>query len=108
LPIQILQNEKFQLYRVLKPKKIIRALDIFQKRTDKTYKSLLRYTNLILGKKDGDMDDAYDAVLRDMQKMIDSYNYLAKVTNGQYKKKVMPYYNLDQRKKQSKKGLFEW
>ena len=98
LPKQMLENEEFQLYRVLDTKRMIRALDRFQADLDKTYRALFEYASLINGSKDGSMNKAYKVVLRDMKKMVKSYNHLAQVTNKQYRKKVMPYYKLNYKK----------
>lgn len=104
MPKQMLENETFELYRVVNTKKMIKALDRFQKDTNRTYKSLFEYSSYIIGSKDGDLNKAYRAVTRDMKRMVKSYNHLAQVTNKQYRRKVMPYYALNQKKK----GIFSW
>jgi len=99
IPKQMLENEEFQLYRVLDTKKMIKALDRFQTDADKAYKALFEYSSLVIGSKDGSMNKAYKTLTRDMKRMVRSYNNLAKVTNGQYGQKVMPYYKLNYKKK---------
>lgn len=98
MPKQMLENEQFQLYRVLDTKKMIKALDRFQADLNKTYKTLFEYSSLIVGSKDGSMNKVHKALFRDMKRMVKSYNHLAQVTNKQYRKKVMPYYKLDYKK----------
>ena len=98
IPKQMLENEQFQLYRVLDTKKMIRALDRFQADLNKTYKTLFEYSSLIIGSKDGSMNKVHKTLLRDMKRMVKSYNHLAQVTNKQYRKKVMPYYKLNYKK----------
>ncbi len=104
IPKQLLQNEEFELYRVLDTKKMIKALERFQKDTNSAHKSLFRYTSYVIGSKDGDYNKAYKVVKKDIKQVVNSYNHLAKVTNKQYRQKIMPYYSLNQKKK----GLFEW
>ncbi len=98
MPKQMLENEEFQLYRVLNTKKMIKALDRFQKDVDKAYRALFEYSSLVIGSKDGSMNKAYKALFRDMKRMVKSYNHLAEVTNREYRKKVMPYYKLNYKK----------
>ncbi len=104
IPHQLLENEEFELYRVLDTKKIIKALARFQKDTNRAYKALFDYTSYVIGSKDGDYNKAYKVVTKDMKRMVKSYNHLAKVTNKQYRQKIMPYYSLSQKKK----GVFKW
>ncbi|RLA76436.1 MAG: hypothetical protein DRG30_02850 [Epsilonproteobacteria bacterium] len=104
MPKQMLENKEFELYRVLDVKKMIKALDLFQKDVNRAYRSLFEYTSYIIGSKDGDYNRAYKVVTKDIKRMINSYNHLAKVTNKQYRQKIMPYYTLNKKKK----GLFEW
>ncbi len=104
MPKQMLENEQFELYRVLNTKKMIKALDRFQKDTNKTYKSLFTYTSYVIGSKDGDYNKAYKMVVKDMKRMVRSYNHLASVTNKQYRQKIMPQYSLNQKKK----GIMQW
>ena len=98
MPKQMLKNEEFQLYRVLNTKKMIKALDRFQKDVDKAYRALFEYSSLVIGSKDGSMNKAYKALFRDMKRMVKSYNHLAQVSNREYRKKVMPYYKLNYKK----------
>ena len=104
MPKQLLENEEFELYRVVNTKKMIKALDRFQKDTNKTYKSLFDYSSYVIGSKDGDYNKAYKLVKKDMRRMVNSYNHLASVSNKQFRRKVMPMYSLNQKKK----GISQW
>ncbi len=104
MPKQMLENKEFELYRVLDTKKMIKALDLFQEDANRAHRSLFDYTSYVIGSKDGDYNKAYKVVKKDIKRMINSYNHLAKVTNKQYRQKIMPYYTLNKKKK----GLFEW
>ncbi|HHH37669.1 MAG TPA: hypothetical protein ENK77_03535 [Epsilonproteobacteria bacterium] len=102
LPRQMLLNKEFELYRVLDTKKMLKALDRFQEDVNLAYRALFEYSNLIIGSKQGSMDDAYETLLKEMNRMVKSYNSLAKVANTEYKQKVMPYYALDYKKERKK------
>ena len=103
IPKQILLNKEFEIYRVLDTKKMLKVLDRFQEDTNKAYRALFEYMSLILGTKQGSMEKAYKEVIKDMGRMVDSYNVLAKETNRQYRKKVMPYYALNYKKQVKKR-----
>jgi len=102
LPKQMLLNKEFELYRVLDTKKMLKALDRFQEDVNLAYRALFEYSNLIIGSKQGSMDDAYETLLKEMNRMVKSYNSLAKVANAEYKQKVMPYYALEYKKERKK------
>jgi len=99
IPIQMLENKEFELDKVLNTKKMLKVLRVFQTNLNQTYKTLFEYSSLIIGSKNGDIDKEYKRMLRDMQKVVNSYNSVAKVTNGQYKQKILPYYKLDYKTK---------
>ena len=98
MPKQMLMNETFRLHQVMDTKKMLKALDRYQKDVNRVYRTLFEYSSLIVGTKVGDITKEYKAMSRDMNRMVKSYNSLAKVTNGQYRSKVMPYYSLNLRK----------
>lgn len=98
LPKQMLENQEFQLYRLLDTKKMLKALDRYQKTLKTGFRSLFEYSSLIVGTKDGSMNKAYKKMNRDMKKVVKSYNHLAKVTNKQYGQNIMPYYELNYKK----------
>ena len=98
IPKQMLMNQEFELYRVLDTGKMIKVLDRFQEDTNKAYRSLFEYMSLVIGSKQGSMNKAYKELLKDMKRMVESYNRLAKETNRQYRQKVMPYYRLNYKK----------
>ena len=102
IPKQMLMNEEFEIYRVLDTKKMLKALDRFQEDTNQAYRALFEYSSLIIGTKQGSMDDSYKKLLKGMDRMVKSYNHLAQVANKEYGKKVMPYYALDYKKKRKK------
>jgi hypothetical protein len=95
IPIQMLSNEEFELDKVLDTKKMIKILKIFQANLNHTYKTLFEYSSLIIGSKYGNIEKEYKRMLKDMQRVINSYNSVAKVTNSQYNRKVLPYYKLN-------------
>jgi hypothetical protein len=99
VPKQMLMNEEFELKRVLDTKKMLKALDRFQKELNTTHRALFEYISLIIGSKQGDIEKAYKKVLKEMKHMVKGYNRLAKVTNQQYRQKVMPYYALNYKKR---------
>ncbi len=98
LPKQMLINQEFQLYRLLDTKKMVKALDRYQKDLNTGFRSLFEYSSLVVGTKDGNMNKAYKKMNKDMKKVLKSYNYVAKVTNKQYGQKIMPYYKLNYKK----------
>jgi len=98
IPKQMLLNSQFELYRILDTKRMIKVLDRFQKDVNQTYRALFDYMSLIIGTKEGSMNKAYKMVLKNMNRMVESYNRLAKETNRQYRQKVMPYYALNYKK----------
>lgn len=99
VPKQMLMNEEFELKKVLDTKKMLKALDRFQKELNTTHRALFEYISLIIGSKQGDIEKAYKEVLKEMNRMVKGYNHLAKVTNRQYGQKVMPYYALNYKKR---------
>jgi hypothetical protein len=99
LPRQMLMNKEFELDRVLRTKPLIKALERFQKTANKTYQTLFEYSSLIIGSKQGSMNDAYRELLKDMKYVVSDYNRLAQVANKEYRQKVMPYFKLDYKKR---------
>ena len=99
VPKQMLMNEEFELKRVLNTRKMLKALDRFQKELNTTHRALFEYISLIIGSKQGDTEEAYRKVLKEMNRMVNGYNRLAEVVNRQYRQKVMPYYKLNYKKK---------
>ena len=98
VPKQMLLNSQYELYRVLDTASILKKLDRFQKDVDRTYQALFEYMSLIIGSRQGSMSHAYRMVLKEMKRMVGSYNDLAKETNRQYRRKVLPYYALNYQK----------
>jgi len=98
IPIQMLANREFELDKVLNTKKMLKVLKIFQDDLNNAYKTLFEYSSLIIGSKEGNIDKEYKQMLKDIQKVVNSYNSVAKVTNGQYNQKVLPYYKLNYKK----------
>lgn len=99
IPIQMLENKEFELDKALNTSRMLRPLKRFQENLNQAYKTLFEYSSLIIGSKDGDINAAYKKMLRDITKVVNSYNSVAKVTNGQYKQKVLPYYRLNYKTK---------
>ncbi len=99
VPIQMLSNKEFELNKVLNTKKMLKPIRRFQADLNQAYKSLFAYSSLIIGSKEGNIGQGYKIMLRDVQKVVNSYNSVAKVTNGQYKQKVLPYYKLNYKTK---------
>jgi len=95
---QMLLNKKFELYRVLHTKKIVKELDRFQNDINAAYKALFNYSSIIIGSQDGSMIKRYNLMVKRMKIMVDSYNRLVKVTNSEYKRKYLPYYKLNYKK----------
>jgi len=98
MPRQMLLNETFELDKVMKTERLLDALETYQKELNRSYRTLFDYSSLIVGTKEGNIMKTYKKLLRDMEKMVDSYNHLARVVNREYRKKVMPYYRLDLKK----------
>ncbi|MEA3420026.1 MAG: hypothetical protein U9Q90_11580, partial [Campylobacterota bacterium] len=94
-PKQMLMNKTYSMNTAIDTKKMIKALDNFQESINRTYRSLFEYASVIDGTKDGSLDKRYKAMYKDMKKMMNSYNKLVKVTNKQYRAKVLPFYQLD-------------
>ena len=99
VPKQMLMNQEFELKKILNTKKMIKALDHFSKAANHTYETLFNYSSLIIGTKEGSMNKSYKDLIKEMSRMVKSYNYLAKVTNEEYRQKVMPYYKLNYKKR---------
>ena len=99
VPIQMLKNKEFELFRVLDTERMLKYLEKFKEDTNSAYRSLFEYSSLVVGSKQGSMEDAYKDMLKKMRYMVNSYNRLAKEVNRQYKQKIMPYYALDYKKK---------
>jgi hypothetical protein len=99
VPKQLLMNQEYELKRVLDTKKMLKVLERFQKDTNQTYRLLFDYMSLIIGSKEGSLNDTYKKVLKEMKRMVKSYNRLAQETNRQYRQKVMPYYKLNYKKR---------
>ena len=98
VPKQMLLNSQFELYRILDTKRMLKVLDQFQKDLNQAYRALFEYMSVIIGSRQGSMNKSYKVVLQKMNRMVDSYNRLAKETNRQYRQKVMPYYALNYKK----------
>ena len=98
IPMQMLANKEFELDKVLDTKKMLKTLKLFQADLNQAYKTLFEYSSLIIGSKEGNIAKEYKRMLKDIQKVVNSYNRVAKVTNGQYNQKVLPYYKLNYKK----------
>ncbi len=99
LPKQILLNKSFYLDDTMNVDKIVYALDDFKNDTAIAYEALFEYSRLVVGSKTGDVKKSYNRIVREMNSMVRSYNSLAKVVNREYRAKVMPYYQLDNKKR---------
>jgi len=99
VPKQMLMNQEFELKRLLNTQKMIKALEHFEKAANRTYDILFNYSSLIIGTKQGSMNQSYKELIKEMGRMVKSYNYLAEVTNKEYRQKVMPYYKLNYKKR---------
>ena len=99
VPRQMLMNEQFELDRVLDTKRMLKVVERFQRDLNRTHRALFEYMSLIIGSKEGSLNGAYKSLLKEMNRMVDSYNRLAEETNREYRQKVMPYYRLNYKKR---------
>jgi hypothetical protein len=97
-PRQMLMNKAFYMNAAIDTKKMIKVLDDFQKSINKAYRALFEYASVVDGTKSGSLEKRYKEMNKAMKKMMNSYNKLVKVTNKQYRAKVLPYYQLNIKK----------
>ena len=95
MPRQLLLNETYQLKKVINTKRMIDALDALQKQLDITHHVLFDYLSILAKTKDGNINRVYSYLLKEMPIVVSRYNSLAKVTNIEYKRVLLPYYRLD-------------
>ena len=98
LPKQMLMNKAYYMNTAIDTKKMIKVLDSFQGSINKAYRALFEYASVIDGTKNGSLEKRYKEMNKAMKKMMKSYNKLVKVTNEQYRAKVLPYYQLNVKK----------